>query len=501
MLPADTLAWRVVDGQVQPEYLTAADHPWIGDLIERTAACAGQTRAELAERLAAPGTRDVPPRKLRMVRHVLQRLTRGQRPKHAVDPKEARRVLFRRATPRDIPRADLLAAAAATLGTHPDVLEACLFADLPAEQPVEPLDPLPTTAELVLRTNLALVQGLLKRASRLHVTLSGNARDVVRYAQLRGLICVAMRAAGGVSLELSGPFALFRRTTLYGRAQAELVPRLPWCDRFALEATCHLGGHDATLHLGPHDPVFPSAPPRRFDSQLEARFARDLARHHPEWGLTREPEALDVGGRLMFPDFALWRREQPERRWLVELVGFWTPAYLARKLGDLARCEARDLVVCVDETLACTDDDLPADMPVVWFRKRVDPAAVLAAIAALERPAPAPQTWRLDLRDLFLDWAGRRPAADPAHAALRNLGAGDPVALEARGDYLHVVACGQPIASLSAAGKRRWGPRLGSVRHCRVVDLVERSRDQSHPRYRARLAVDRWRVPLVEAHG
>jgi len=60
-----------------------------------------------------------------------------------------------------------------------------------------------------------------------------------------------------------------------------------------------------------------------YDRKLEERFARDFRRVAPEWDVIREPEAVQAGGTLIFPDFAL-RHRADRRRWLVEIVCFWT---------------------------------------------------------------------------------------------------------------------------------------------------------------------------------
>ncbi len=82
-------------------------------------------------------------------------------------------------------------------------------------------------------------------------------------------------------IELSGPFALFRRTLLYGRALGAVVPVLAWTRRFKLEATCDIRGRRALVTLATGDPIFPSSEPRPFDRRLEERFARDFARLAP----------------------------------------------------------------------------------------------------------------------------------------------------------------------------------------------------------------------------
>jgi predicted nuclease of restriction endonuclease-like RecB superfamily len=91
---------------------------------------------------------------------------------------------------------------------------------------------------------------------------------VARHAALRGLICSIRREAGDLAgIDLSGPFALFRRTLLYGRALGTIVPVLAWTGRFKLEATCNIRGRRALVTPASGDPIFPSSEPRRFDSR------------------------------------------------------------------------------------------------------------------------------------------------------------------------------------------------------------------------------------------
>jgi predicted nuclease of restriction endonuclease-like RecB superfamily len=95
----------------------------------------------------------------------------------------------------------------------------------------------------------------------------------------------------------------------------------------------------------------------------------------------REPEAVAAGATLIFPDFALEHRYD-RRRWLVEILGFWSPDYVARKLAGLRAAGIRNLVLCVAEGRNCGEGALPADARVVPYRRWVDAGAVLRAIAA-----------------------------------------------------------------------------------------------------------------------
>jgi predicted nuclease of restriction endonuclease-like RecB superfamily len=264
----------------------------------------------------------------------------------------------------------------------PRQLDDSLFADLPGERLVGPVSVPASPGELALRINLALVQALLSHAARVRIDVEGQTRALVRHAKLRGLICTVTDRSdkGDVSLELSGPFALFRKTRLYGRALGEIIPMLAWCARFRLQAECILHGRPLTLQLRTGDPVFPGSAPRLHDSRIEERFAREFRKLAPQWDVVREPEPINADGTLIFPDFALQCRANPARRWLLEIVGFWTPEYVARKLAHYRSARLSNLILCIDEERNCASADLPASASVVRFRRRVDPTAVLRLV-------------------------------------------------------------------------------------------------------------------------
>jgi predicted nuclease of restriction endonuclease-like RecB superfamily len=307
-----------------------------------------------------------------------------------VPPRRARALVFVEAARAwDAPVA-ILARVADALNVSVTDLRDSLFADLPGERLVGAPAPPVSAAELALRSNLALVQRLLFHATALRIDVDGNTRTLVRHAKWRGLICnVADRSEqGGALLEISGPFALFRNTRLYGRALGELIPLLAWCPRFRLQAACVFDGRRLTLQLATGDPIFPASAPRQYDSRIEERFAREFRRLAPAWDVVREPEPIAADRTLIFPDFALQQRSDPGRRWLLEIVGFWTPDYVARKLALYRKARVSNLILCIDEARNCAEADLPHGALLVRFRRRVDPAAVLRAIESVKQPVP-----------------------------------------------------------------------------------------------------------------
>jgi predicted nuclease of restriction endonuclease-like RecB superfamily len=385
LLPETAIPFRALRGHVLPGFLDARDLPWLRLLIEEVDRFRSLPVRDLLDRLRQPLPCPSPHRKCRAAIAVLLRLWKGE-PDAAVPPEQAREALFC-ARAAQATRDEAVAAAAAALGVPAAALESSLFADLPGERLVRAPETIPSPQDIALRTNQLIVKSLLFHARRVRIEAEGAIRPLVRQAKLRGLLCTVTSERAPI-LDLSGPFTVFRHTLLYGRALGELVAFLPHCARFKLRADCVLGGEDLVLDLQTGDPIFPAETAKPYDSKLEERFARDLRKLAPDWDLLREPEPVPASGTIVFPDFLLRHRLCPERSFLVEIMGFWSADYVARKLALLRQARLANLILCVDETRACADGELPADARVVRFRRRIDPRAVLAAAGVLPGESP-----------------------------------------------------------------------------------------------------------------
>jgi predicted nuclease of restriction endonuclease-like RecB superfamily len=272
---------------------------------------------------------------------------------------------------------------ASALGVTAEALEASLFADLPHERRVCSLGA-PMPAALADDANAALIEGWVARALSVQVRIWGDARPVVRHARRAGLICVAYRAQDEtLVLEISGPAALFRRTAIYGRALASIVSRLRLCDRFELRALCSLPASDetATLVLTNESFAAPASEIRVPDDRVERRFLHEFRRQAPGWQVEAAPAPIEAKGVLLFPDFELFHPELPEQRWMLEIVGFWTPDYLRAKLERLSGLGSRFLL-CVDASKSCGESDIPEHPRVIAFRRRINPAELLERLQA-----------------------------------------------------------------------------------------------------------------------
>jgi uncharacterized protein len=373
-----------MDGnKATPIWLGTEDHGWLRALIADFARLDGKKYRDAISFLKEPSRVPSPSGKRLMAIWVLHKMCKFQ--KLSVDAGRLRDMIAVKGQhARDIGqfhRLDILAACAECFGVSAAEADEYLFSDLAADRRIALPDPIPDPHSLAAETNLALAQGLLKVASEVTVRLFGGSRAVVRQVQLQRLLCTVERGkAEEVCLHISGAFSLFHHTTMYGHALASILPLLSWCERFDLVARCLFRGREVSAHLSSQDPIAHKQSPRQFDSRIEERFARDFAKASLDWDLVREPEPIEACGTLVFPDFAIVHRCDHSRIFLLEIVGFWTPDYLRKKLDRLRHRTDTPLVLCIDRGLNCGESDVPAHAQIVWFQKRIDPVAVLAAI-------------------------------------------------------------------------------------------------------------------------
>ena len=378
-----------------PHYFTVRDEPWLCSLIDEYARFAGRKCVDLHARLREPLAARAPKTKLRIAILIVDGLTRA-RATAVAPPKEVRAALFRAAAERPAARAAVLSSVAASFAVTELELESALFADLKSERRIAPLPVAVSPSRIVTDANLAIVTSFMRRAAHLRIVVRGNFRALIRHARVAGLICRESRldsTADGVVLDVSGPFALFHHSDLYGRALASLIPRLASCAEFELTASCALphNRQPASLVLRSGDlsqAPAASAAASTLDTRLEQKFERDFRRATRAWDLIREPPVISAGERLIFPNFALVPRDDPSQRWLLEIVGFWTPEYVREKLQCLASAGIERFVLCVDQSRECAQAELPPDPRIIRHKSRIDARAVLALLSA--EPAVRP---------------------------------------------------------------------------------------------------------------
>ena len=362
---------------------------WLGHLIEEFIRFDNQPRRDLLARLKEPFPFACSAAKCSLAALTLKRkLWRDEGGAPALQPRLIRATLFRKAhSLRD--RQQALDRVAAEFNVTAQDLMRTLFIDLPNEKlviarSIKELNP----SELALEANLLLIKALLARSRHITLDIFGQCRPVIRQAKLRGLICVIERKdnSEGLRLTISGPFSLFRHTLIYGRHLGELLPFLQGCNKFDLQAICVIKNREGILHLSSGVPIAPYAAAKKFDSQLERRFARDFMKLATNWDLIREPEPLPAGNQWFFPDFEARDRKNPLQRWFIELVGYWRPEYLRDKYEKLQAAKISNFILCIDKKNLCGPREnwqIPGSN-LIEFSKSVDVTKVLAVMTKLE---------------------------------------------------------------------------------------------------------------------
>jgi predicted nuclease of restriction endonuclease-like RecB superfamily len=250
-----------------------------------------------------------------------------------------------------------LADAADRLGVDPAAVETALYADRDARQVLVAFEPRWDPETLQEQYDLSLAQTALFDATEVRIR-SADPKRLVSAAKRNGLLYEVRRTDAGRELVVTGPDALFRRTRRYGTAFARLLRSVAASHEWTLTATIDDRGTERTLRLSDGDVSVPGVEPvaePTYDSGVEADFAARFDALDLDWTLTREPAPLAAGDRVMIPDFA-FDYEYADFRVFFEVMGFWTPEYVTKKLDQVAAVEGVELVVAVDESLGVGDD-------------------------------------------------------------------------------------------------------------------------------------------------
>ncbi|AQL41854.1 hypothetical protein BV210_03590 [Halorientalis sp. IM1011] len=278
-----------------------------------------------------------------------------------VDPERARKTAFEAATAVGVvtseERQQALATAADRLDCTPEEVETSLYADRECEQVLADLQARWDPADLVTQYNLSLAQTALFDATEVRVR-SSDPKTVVSAVKRLRLMYEIRRTDEGREVVVTGPDALFRATRRYGTRFARLLRTVAGTAEWTVSATVDDRGTDREMVLTDADVSVPDAEPvteMTFDSGVEADFATRFQSLDLDWDLVREPEPLAAGAHVVIPDFA-FEYKHADFRVFFEIMGFWTPEYVEKKLDRLADLESVELLVAVDESLGVGEE-------------------------------------------------------------------------------------------------------------------------------------------------
>jgi uncharacterized protein len=283
-------------------------------------------------------------------------------------------------------------------------LDEILYADRYASYRLTDTGPAWTPSTLLARYNLELARGALYWASHITIEVASNYKDLWKYIKLFKLMFWAEpKQGGGYRLDLDGPISPFVSSTLrYGRQLAAFLPALLLCERWHMQAYVHppqargetLYRLDHTCSLRSH---FKNS--GMFDSRLEADFASEFEQKmggkRGHWRLVRESEVLLLGDTVMIPDFALVDDVDETRKILIELVGFWHPQYLRRKVEKVRAANCAHLLLLVYQGLNVTEDAFEGSASeVIFFQNKPVLKEVMETVEAMANSIYGPRPKR-----------------------------------------------------------------------------------------------------------
>lgn len=393
---------RIRGSRVEPRQLQA-DYHWLqvaGELITLFQQQVGQARADLDGALRDYEGDRVDYAIIRGLAAVLtNRATFDNQP--PVPPAELRQKLFSQGPVTSKTtlfqtqmRPQLLHEVAVEYDLSPGQVEAALFADLWEEQILQSVgDPI-TPKALIDRYNLEVARGLLYWAKEMQLHAGDGYKNLFKYIKLFGLMHTIYPAETGYDITLHGPISPFVKSTIrYGLQFARFMPALLLCTSWRMEAQVRPPGSEQFLAYVLDDQTALSSyfkGSSGFDSQLEATFAAEFESKYNQaervWELAYEDEVIPLADTVMIPDFSLTHRRDG-RRALIEIVGFWHPNYLRRKLEKVQQAGRSDLILLVYESANVAEGTFEAVSAgeVLRFKNKPVLKDVLAAVERCAR--------------------------------------------------------------------------------------------------------------------
>ena len=390
MLPAELLVTRAFRGKIRPAYVHGS-----AKLIELAESIIGiyqrGTGKKRSQIYSEVREFEYGPYNFRLIRGLAAILDRRSTfvVESPVDPYKLRKAIFSAsggfATTADEKRR-IIGTVSKEFKIPPEDVERYLWSDLEDEQVMRGFRPI-SASDLLAAYNLSLTQTLLFRSTVLEFRVRENWKRIFRSMKRLGLMYSINRDQVGFTVSVEGPTSIIKLTERYGTNVAKLLPEIVMGGEWSVRAQIVSRWKDdrrlLTFELGSSEgvllPTRPIEPEELYDSSLEEDFAKRFTSLGTRWKLLREPEPIPVGSTVMIPDFAF---VLGDKRIYMEIVGFWTPDYLAKKINKLQMIRDVEMIIAVDESLGVSKK-IPGN--VIAFEKEVPLKPILEILESAER--------------------------------------------------------------------------------------------------------------------
>ncbi|GEM_PF-4903561 len=273
---------------------------------------------------------------------------------------------------------ELLNEAARHFELSEDSIRSIFYADIPEEQHIV-LPDIPAPPAIMQMLNTRRLKQKLRSASSLMIRIPAAVEENSPYVAMfwllkrLGLMYDVQMEHDNILLTITGPLALFEKTTVYGNRFATFVVHI--LERFGEskektlqieavvegEAGKKAAGRRSVLKIDSSYSRYFAKYESQVDEKLlrsgdEVAFQKYFEKAAPEWQVMFEgtivPLYNDKGryNGVFVPDFVL-RNTEKERDVLVEIVGYWREEYLRRKIEKMKMISGRNVYFFINAQL------------------------------------------------------------------------------------------------------------------------------------------------------
>ncbi len=302
-----------------------------------------------------------------------------------IEPRILRRKIFEKGfVVNEKERINILKKVAEEFGVSVKDVEESFFADLEDEKIIKDFREI-NADDLVKMYNLSLVQTLLFKSTKIEAHFSGNYQKIFRAIKSQGLM-YTVRKNKRFIVEIDGPASILKLSEKYGTAIAKVFPEIAKAKEWWINAYIFFRNRNKTyiFQLDSRKKnilMTKSEEEIKFDSSVERDFYVRFKSMETGWKIIREPEPIIIDKTHVFiPDFKFIKGNL---EFYMEIVGFWTPEYLRKKIYKLQRLKDENFIIAVDEELSCSTENIKGD--IIFFKKKIPVREVVKILKEYER--------------------------------------------------------------------------------------------------------------------
>jgi len=301
---------------------------------------------------------------------------------------------------------ELLNEAARHFELSEDTIRSLFYADIPEEQHIV-LPDIPPPPAIMQMLNTRRLRQKLRSASSLLIRIPAAVEESSPYVAMfwllkrLGLMYDVQMDNDNLILTVTGPLALFEKTTVYGNRFATFVVHI--LERFGEskgkntvqieavvegEAGRKAVGRRSVLKMDPSYSRYFTKYESQVDEKLlrsgdEVAFQRYFEKAAQEWTIVYEGTIVplyddkDRYSGIFVPDFVLHNTEK-DQDVLVEIVGYWREEYLRRKIEKMKMIRGREVYFFINAKLNVgggmtdIDKDIPSNVRIRYYSGRRD---------------------------------------------------------------------------------------------------------------------------------